>query len=270
MILVKKKKKFFKKRKFSKTLKKYKSVIISFILITLSLLTSFFFIKKFLFSKDNQIHYIIFTDNTIKTYNNPLLYKKIIENLSWKNIYISKLFYLKKIQNLLKKDFPIIKKLNLSWKKENKTAIIDIEYLKPQLIFFNQKEYLGYLSWKRFLINKTSPWIKNSLIINLPKYTAKYNIRLTGFFFKISPKKLEKDFENIKKKLKLLSIVYYPWWLISKLTTTSWIIIYINHEKDINKQLEKFFILKQNFTWFNKFQYIDIWSQDNIIFWKVK
>lgn len=268
--MIKRKKKSKITRKIKKFFKKVKIKNLIYLIVILIFCFAIFEIIKFtIFSPKNKIKQIYISEESFKFYYNPNLAKFLQKNLSWKNIFYVKLFYLKNLNKKTKKKFPIVRKIDINRNKNTQTASLDIKYNHPTLIFSDWLRYIWVYKWKWMEINKKSKFL-NWKIIYLPKYIQ--NIKyLSGFFYKIDEETLKDQFDilftyftnNISK------LDYLPWWNIT-IVTLSWskTKILFNNLANIKKQIERYQIIKRNLTWLNKIKYIDLWSNTEKIFVK--
>lgn len=231
-------------------------IIIIIIFIFLNLLIS---IKIIIFNKNNEILDIKISDNSKKIYFNSELEKLIISNIP-KNIIFA-IYYKNKLEKKIKKEYPLVNNLNFIWNKNENTLIIDLNFKKPDFIFFDWENYIWYKN-KFFFINKKSKLLSWK-IIYLPEYMQKY-VYYTGIFYEINPDTLIKKFDKLTNYFNNYKITYFPWWNIAVVEKEYKIIL--NLKKNLDKQLKKYEIIKNK--WIEIKEYIDLGSNDKIVFIK--
>ena len=261
----KKKWKKTSKRKFINFFKKKYIWIFSFFLVLTIFLGFYFLLQSTIFAKENKIKEINFSKKSVKQYDNPYLYKKLKNTLSWKNIFFVKYFKKENLLKSIKKDFPLVEYFKI-YKNSSNNIAIDILYKQPSLIFDNWKNI--FISYKEnfYSISTWDQIISGKNSISLPSYTQSIN-SFSGFFHKISEKKLKFQISKIKEiiwKDNIKSIKYLPWW-IKTIVNLKNKVIYFSNNKDISEQLKKYVILKRNYSKFKDIKEIDLGSTKNVI-----
>lgn len=257
---------FKKQRKSSKFFPKNKKFIYWTLWVIFFIFVIYVTLIKTFLSPVHTINSIWYSKETVETFEDPQLYKSIKQFVIGKNYFTLKWFEFNTFIEETKQDYAIINTINLekSWIDK---VIVDIDFKTPSLIFNDWKRYLWSFDWNFFDVYSGSWMLSGQNIINLPEYNSIIQ-DFYGFYHRVPENKLKLQIDELVSffwKENIREIDYLPWWSKTILVLKEWKSIMLNNLKNFWDQLNKFYILKNNYPEFDLITEFDLWSNDDII-----
>jgi len=259
--------------KFRNKAKTFKLIWIIVLLIVFCVIFILFIVRFFqntVFSKENYVKSVKFTDNAISQYYDASLYSWVRQIFFGQNFYNLK--YIKPIQNIIDWNYtnPIIKKIEIKNFKKN-ILTIDLDFNKPRLliVWSWQKRWIRSQDLFLTLDNTWRNISDNVQKIYLPNYLENTK-SLSWLWSDISLDKYIADIQTISNSIQNLNKIIYLVWS-GRTCVFIWDIkVFFYHKKDIDFQIKNLLsiISKQTFENNKTIQdiiQIDLWSIENPI-----
>ena len=253
------------KKKYFPYIKKHRRFIGISSFIVLLFIWFFFLLNFTLFNDKYEIVDVSFDKANINDYYNIDLYTDIRDAVLWQNFFTLNYLNKSEIINDLQSSYKILEDFSISYTWPN-SILISLDFEKPNFVFYNWKSYFASYNENIFEIWTWSSLLSWTNKINIPSYTNNLD-DFYWFYYKISESELLFQLSEIMDFLwkdNILNIEYLPWWTRS-IIELDWIQLYFNNEKDISWQLRRYEVFKDNYEDFEKLDYIDLWSWEDLI-----
>ncbi|NOZ43911.1 MAG: hypothetical protein GXP45_01980 [bacterium] len=95
-------------------------------------------LKRTILAPKYTIQEVKYADKSVKTYDNPYLYKAISEQIKGKNYYRLKRFHKKKILHNIQEKYPLVYYISFEY-QDPKQLIVIVDFREPQMIIKSPK-----------------------------------------------------------------------------------------------------------------------------------
>lgn len=233
--------------------------------VCLFFIAVFFLLRITLFSSKNAIQRVIFSPESILTYDDPEIYNQIEKFVIGRNFYLLKRNHLDELQKNIQENYPIVESILIEQSGE-KRVYISIWFHEPTLVFRSPSRFTAVYDETLYPLISWNILGENTLTIDIPRYTSWYN-SLHGILYAMNEDELKKYITTIQETLgsqHISEIIYLPWWM-KLFITYKWKKVYFHLDQEVNRQLAKL-VDMENWYWdFENIRTIDLWSIDDII-----
>lgn len=272
------KRKSFPKKKYRNPLRTQQDRLRSFLkelsLVVIVLLAIVFLVvltlQKTVFSYENTIQTVSFTDESIQRYNDPYVYKALQDALEWMNYYyyrfLGKGFALDEVQH----QFPFVQDIEIVYMNAGFMKL-HVSYEEPHMVIENTPYRWGIYGdiwYPLFSWNTLWSWQR---VLYFPQYLTGTST-LSGLFFPLSASRITQHFHAIRDNVPDVEKVVYLAWGEKMAVLLAWgKRVFVNNRKDIYPQLIKLSVFQSHFKamstglMYENIGQIDVGSLDYVI-----
>ncbi len=245
---------------------KWQKALIAITSIFLFIILSIFLIAKTIFGPRYTLATILIDPESKIEYNNPLLFLAVQESFLWKNYFLMRWWWDRRIKDELMQSFPHINELEIEL-IDDQIAQVTIFYNAPTIIFLlpEQRRFASFNEWL-FLLWDEDFIDTDAPVIELPRYTQSLE-NIDGIFFMLWEQQLVDIYNTIFDVLweeNVFEFIYLPWWE-RLFVTYKWKRLFFDLTKDINTQLAKLINVENHYENFERLVELDLWSLDDVI-----
>lgn len=216
-------------------------------------------------SASHKINSLSYSQETMRQYNNPYIFKDIDTAFIWKNFYVAKYIQYGELLSEIQQKYPIVASLDLDTAQNG--FVMNINFIQPHIVFQQWIREVWIYNGYEFDIFSGSDIASGIVKIKLPEFTSWYQ-DLSGIFYKVSEERLVFQMEKLHEFFgteNLKSITYIPWWEKTIISLQDNKEVVIANDKEISKQLEKYLMLKEHYqSQWALIKQIDLWSLEDI------
>lgn len=256
------------KKKVKKTKLIYPQIKISIkwfriiILVAIFWYGLFFIINNTIFSAENYIEQINYSKESVDTYDNPELYKKISEMIKYENFYVASKLQKGTLLTQLKQEFPMVKNITIV-QQDLSSAAVKVDFYEPEILIqlWDRKfAVLGEYDFEIFSWNKI--W-NNIFTVEIPQYSSGLD-NLYWLFFEINSYKFIQDMHIIQEWFpNAKRIVYLPWASRTLVFMSDTKRLYLNNKNSLTWQILNYNLLNKYYDKSDTLKIIDLWSLDS-------
>ena len=225
----------------------------------------FFLIKKTILSPKYTIGNVQYNEESVKTYDDPHIYKAVSQAFLWKNYYRTQWFGIQNITKDIQRKYPLVKKIEIQFINDQ-TIQVTLLFHDPILVFRTPSQRVAVYQDHLYPLIDKNLLAKNTLQIDLPRYSSGFD-NLHGVLYTISAEKIKKITRSIYDTLwekNINEFTYLPWWQLIFLRYKGKQ-VYLNIKQNIDAQLIKLIDLENRYPQFSTLNKIDVGSTDDII-----
>lgn len=222
--------------------------------------------KQTIFSPRYTIWTVTITASSQEQYNNAVMYDKVESLITNKNYFLFNWRSKNEVIEELQTWYPFIEDIQLELIDDG-SVLTTVTFDDPTIIFLMPEERRYWTYNEKLYSLGTGDFLgTESPVIQLPRYTQDLE-SIHWIFYRISEQRLLDVYTTVISTLwenNINEIIYLPWWQKFFLWYKGKR-LYLNINKDVNRQLAKLVDLENYYEWFDTLSRIDLWSLDDII-----
>jgi len=246
----------------AKFIRRFSSFFFVFGLAVVLIFVFNYIFQSTLFSSDYIIKSVRYDSGSVSLFDEPELYSTISKNLQGKSYYWMRFFGKWDVFATVQEKFPMVTDMDIFFLEKN-TAAVSLRFADPlMLIVSGERKFAVYDALNILPLYPQNILWKGTIQLTLADYASGMDT-LDGLFFRITPEMLFEQltiFDSYFRKP--YSIIYFPGVEKTQITAADGKILYINNLGDIQLQLGKIDILKQNYADFDNLWQFDLGSLD--------
>lgn len=224
----------------------------------------FLLLKNSIFDHQYTIKRVQYDSWDVAWYDNPYLYKRIKNWLTWENYYVARM-YTSRILSDLQTRYPMITDIAIDYRSSN-TVFVKLTFRPIDMIIRNQERKFA-LVWDTLLQLYSWNNMANGIkILDLPEYLSGMTT-LSGLFYRLPASELTQQVELLYQWFPGLHHIEYLPWGERSIIYLEGKKFYINNWSDIANQIRNYQLLKKYYKDYASLEDIDLWSleKDKII-----
>jgi len=223
-------------------------------------------LKNTIFATKYKIEQVSFNKQSVILFDDPYLYKQISDIIKWKNYWIMHYFNEGKILNIMQKQYPIIKFLELKLAWQN-SIVVNVGFHDPHILIYEGNLKFGLYNDYLFPLYSWNNLGSGIQSVDLPLYAGQSE-DIDGLFFEINPQELTDVVYNLYESFpKIHRMVYLPGAKRMLLIFPDQKKVYFNLSKGLDEQITDFEHLRKYYDGFENLWEVDLGSlsDDKII-----
>lgn len=215
--------------------------------------------RSTLFKSEYYIKNLNYSVESLEVFDDPVLYRTIKNQIDWENYYVLKFFKKKRILELLKSKFPIVKDIEFVYYSRN-TLDVRVEFDDIDLRFKLLDNYFALYNWRTFLIYSWNSLWFDAKVIELPWYLSGLD-NLNWLFFDYGYMDFILNIDIITQVFgEDVRLVYIPGSKRIAIFVNEKKVVYVNLQKDIKLQMTQYDFLRKYDENFAKYSQMDLGS----------
>lgn len=215
--------------------------------------------RSTLFKTEYYIYNFRYSAESVKNFDDPVLYKIIKDQCKWENFYVLRYFKRNDIFAAVKSKFPVVKDIEFRYSQKN-TLDVKVIFDQVDIRLKLWDKLFGLYQWTTFLLYSWNALWSDTRIVELPWYLSGLN-NLNGLFFNYPADQFVLNTDIISQVFgDKIRLVYLPWAKRIAVFIGKNKVVYINLQKDIKLQMTEYDFLRKYDSEFSNYLEIDLGS----------